>query len=382
MASSPVARVVLDTSMAAPPRPEVLEAVREAWREGWAEPSGLHSEARQAASLLAAARQAVAQALGARAEEVHFTATPVTAAHGAVAALAHGRRRAGRRIVASAVERAAIHAAARHAVGDDVTLVPVDARGQVDASAMVAAVGEPGVAFAALQHANGEVGTLQPLDVVHAAARAHGVPLLVDASASLGHVPVPSAWDVLVANPGAWGGPPGVGLLVVRSGVRALLPGPEDAEPFAPGGVSVPAAFGAAVGLRAALAAQEASDRRRRALVELLRARVPALVPDVDVVGHPDARLPHVVTFSFLYVDGEALLGELDRAGFAVGSGSACTSLSLEPSHVLAAMGALTHGNIRLALHDGVTQDDVERFLAALPRAVAAVRERLGVTGL
>src|SRR5699024_8747280 len=192
---------------------------------------------------------------------------------------------------------------------------------------------EPGVAFAALQHANGEVGSLQPVAEVHAVARAHGVPLLVDAGASLGHVAVGPSWDVLTASPSAWGGPVGVGLLVVRTGVRALLPGPEDVDPFAPGGVSVPTAFAAAVGLRAALAAQDASDRRRRAIVDRLRAQVPATVPDVDVVGHPDARLPHVVTFSFLYVDGEALLGELDRAGFAVGSGSACTSLSLEPSH-------------------------------------------------
>lgn len=382
MSSSPPSRVVLDTSAVAPPRPEVLEAAREAWREGWSEPSGLHSEARQAAALLSAARQAVAEALGARSDEVHFTATPVTAAHGAVAALAHGRRRVGRRIVVSAVERAAVLAAAHLAAGDDVTTVPVDQHGRVDAEAMSAALREPGVALAALQHANGEVGTLQPVAEVHAVARAHGVPLLVDAGASLGRVAVGQSWDVLTANPSAWGGPVGVGLLVVRTGVRALLPGPEDADPFAPGGVSVPAAFGAAVGLRAALAAQDASDRRLRAIVDRLRAQVPAQVPDVDVVGDPGARLPHVVTFSFLYVDGEALLGELDRAGFAVGSGSACTSLSLEPSHVLAAMGALTHGNIRIALHDGVTDDDVERFLATLPRAVAAVRERLGVSGL
>lgn len=382
MTSAPVRRVVLDTSSAAPPRPEVLDAVREAWREGWADPAGLHSESRQASALLGAARGSIAQSLDVRAEEVHFTASPVTAIHAGIAALAHGRRRVGRRAVVSAIERAAVLAAARYAAPDDVQTVAVDRWGQVDVEAMATAVARPGVAYAALQHANGEVGTVQPVGAVHQSARAHGVPLLVDAGASLGHSPVPATWDVLTASPVTWGGPPGIGLLVVRTGVRALLPAPEDSQPYAPGGVSVPAAFGAAVGLQVALAAQQDSDARRRVLIDTLRSRVPALVPDVDVVGHPDERLPHVVTFSFLYVDGEALLGALDQAGFAVGSGSACTSLSLEPSHVLAAMGALTHGNIRIALHDGVTAEDIERFLTALPRAVTQVRERLGVSGL
>ncbi|MBX9246573.1 aminotransferase class V-fold PLP-dependent enzyme, partial [Actinotalea ferrariae] len=135
------------------------------------------------------------------------------------------------------------------------------------------------------------------------------------------------------------------------------------------------------VSLRAVLADRAAADARRRALVDRVRAAASA-VPDVDVVGDPDHRLPHVLTFSCLYVDGEALVGELDRRGFAVGSGSACTSSALEPSHVLAAMGALTHGNVRIALPADVREDDVDRFCAELPLAVAAVRSATGVVGL
>jgi cysteine desulfurase len=145
--------------------------------------------------------------------------------------------------------------------------------------------------------------------------------------------------------------------------------------------VSVPAAFAAAVALQAVQADREAEDARRRALVGRIRSAV-AAVPDVEVVGDADARLPHVATFSFLYVDGEALLVELDRAGIAVGSGSACTSGTLEPSHVLGAMGVLTHGNVRIALDRSTTEEDVDRFLAVLPDAVARVREMLGVGGL
>jgi cysteine desulfurase len=116
--------------------------------------------------------------------------------------------------------------------------------------------------------------------------------------------------------------------------------------------------------------------------VDRIRADVPASVPDVEVVGDPVDRVPHIVTFSCLYVDGEALLHALDRAGFAVSSGSACTASTMRPSHVLAAMGVLTHGNIRVSLHPGVRDDDVARFLAVLPRVVADLRAEAGVTGL
>jgi len=146
--------------------------------------------------------------------------------------------------------------------------------------------------------------------------------------------------------------------------------------------VSVPGALAAAVALEHAVADRAAADSQRRRLVDRIRATVAATVPDVAVVGDPQGRLPHVVTFSCLYVDGEALLGELDRAGFAVGSGSACTSSALEPSHVLAAMGVLTHGNVRLTLPPDATDDDVDRFLAVLPAAVARVRDVLGVRDL
>jgi cysteine desulfurase len=243
------------------------------------------------------------------------------------------------------------------------------------------AVARPGVALAALQLANGEVGTRQPVGAVHEAARVAGVPLLVDAGASVGHDEVPQAWDALAADPADWGGGPGAGVLAIRSRVRRRSPFPEDPDPLAPGGVSVPAAFAAAVALQAVLADREAEDARRRALVDRVRAQV-ARIPDVEVVGDPVDRLPHVVTFSFLYVDGEALLTELDREGIAVGSGSACTSSTLEPSHVLAAMGVLTHGNVRVALDRSTSEADVDRLLVALPGAVARVRATLGVQGL
>ncbi|WP_225754616.1 cysteine desulfurase family protein [Actinotalea sp. Marseille-Q4924] len=376
------ARVYLDAAGRAPLHAAAVEAWRAAEAEGWADPRGLHAEGRRARLLLEGARESLAASLGCRTEEVHLLASHTAALHGGVLSVTRARRRTGTRVVASAVERAAVHAAARFLDADGPAAVPVDATGRVDLDAWRDAVSAPGVALAALQHANGEVGTVQPLTEALAATRQHGVPLLVDAGASVGHLPVPPEWDVITADPAAWGGPAGVGVLAVRSRTRTVPAWPEDEDTWSPGGVSVPAAFAAAVSLAAVLRDREEEERRRRALVDRLRGRVSREVPDVEVVGDPAERLPHVVTFSCLYVDGEALLGELDRHGFAVGSGSACTSSAQEPSHVLAAMGALTHGNVRIGLHRTTTAEDVDRFCDVLPGAVAHVRGLTGATGL
>lgn len=378
-------RVVLDAGGGAPLLPGARAAFLAALDEGWADPRRLHSEGRRARALLDGAREAIAAAVGARTEEVDLAPSHTAALHTAVSTVALGRRRTGADVVVSAVERAATLNAADFAAGrggGSRVTVPVDRTGRVDDEAFTAAVARPGVALAALQHANGEVGTLQPVEAAHAAARAAGVPLLVDAGASLGHVPVGDSWDVLAANPADWGGPAGVGVLVTRAGVRRSPDRPEDEDRWFPGGVSVPAALAAAVALEAALADREAADAARRDLVARLRARVPVEVADVDVAGADAPRLPHVLTFSCLYVDGEAIVTALDEAGFAVGSGSACTSSALEPSHVLAAMGVLTHGNVRLSLPRGTAAADVEAFADVLPAVVGRVRRALGVSDL
>jgi cysteine desulfurase len=181
---------------------------------------------------------------------------------------------------------------------------------------------------------------------------------------------------VLTASAHKWGGPPGVGLLAVRAGVRFSPPDPE------PGAVSLPLVVAAAAALRAAAGEAGAEADRLRPLVDRIRATVASTVPDVEIVGDPVGRLPHLVTFSCLYVDGEALLHALDRRGFAVSSGSSCTSSTLRPSHVLEAMGVLSHGNVRLSLHRQTTAGQVDRFLAELPRIVADLRAEAGVRGL
>ena len=368
----------LDAASGAPLHPVAREALLAAIEDGWADPGRLHGAGRRAAMLLEAATEAAAEAVGARPDELEFTANGTQALHAAVLGTLAGNRRAPA-FVHSAVEHSAVlHSADAHvAAGGTAVNVGVDALGRVDPAEFAAAAHQPGVAAAALQAANHEVGTTQPVDAVAAAI---GCPLVVDVTQTLGHAALPQGWAVLAADARAWAGPD-VGVLVVRTGTRWRSPYPEDERGRIPGIPNIPAAVAAAASLRAVLAERDEIGARHRALIDRIRSAV-ATIPDVEVLGDPDDRLPHLVTFSCLYVDGESLVHRLDRAGFAVSSGSSCSSSALEPSHVLVAMGALTSGNVRVSLTRDATAADIEGFLAVLPGAIAEVRAELGAAGL
>ncbi len=376
----------LDAATAAPLHPVARQALLAALDDGWADPGRLYASARRAGQLVDAAQAAVAECLAVRPDEVSFTANGTTAAHAAVLGGLAGRRRAGDTVVHSAIEHSAVlHAASRHvADGGRATEVAVDRAGRVDLDAWRAAVATPAVALAALITASHEVGTVQPVQAAAEACAESGVPLYVDAAQSVGRVAVPPGWSLLSASAHKWGGPPGVGVLVVRKGTRWAAPYPADElhRPRPAGAVDLPAVVAAAASLRAASAEAATEAVRLSALVQRIRAVVAERVPDVEVVGDPVDRLPHLVTFSCLYVDGEVLLHALDRHGFAVSSGSSCTASTLRPSHVLEAMGVLSHGNVRVSLHRDTTEADVDRFLHVLPRVVQELRAEAGVTGL
>ncbi|WP_432161030.1 cysteine desulfurase/sulfurtransferase TusA family protein [Streptomyces sp. NRRL F-5630] len=370
-----------DVASAAPLHPVARQALLAALDEGWADPARLYREGRRARLLLDAAREAAAEAVGCRPDELVFTPSGTRAVHAGLAGALAGRRRVGGHLVVSAVEHSSVlHAAEAHTrTGGEVTEVGVSRAGAVDPGTYAAAL-RADTALAALQSANHEVGTVQPVAEVAEACRAAGVPLLVDAAQSLLWGPVEGDWSLLAASAHKWGGPAGVGLLVVRKGTRFAPAGPADERENgrSPGFENLPAIVAAAASLRAARADAEARAGELRALTERLRERVPLLVPRTEVVGDPERRLPHLLTFSCLYVDGESLLGALDRAGFSVSSGSSCTSSALTPSHVLRAMGVLSEGNVRVSLPLDVRAEDVDRFLDILPGVVAGVREQLG----
>lgn len=370
----------LDAAPAGPLHPAARKALLAALDDGWADPTRLHGPGRRARVLLDAAGEAVAAVLGVRPDELRWCSSGAEAAQQAVLGALAGRARVGAGLVVSAIEHSAVlYAAQWHG---EHALVGVNAQGRADAEAYAEAVARPGVALACLQAANGEVGTRQPIDKVAAACATWGVPLHVDAAAAVGRVEV-AQWlapaDLITADARTWGGPPGVGVLARRTGVRWRRPGPREAAV-----VPVPLIASAAAGLLAAEAEREGLAARCPAWVQRLRAELPARIPDCVVVGpsDPAERLPHVLTASFLYVDGERLVGVLDAQGLTVASGSACVADTLEPSHVLAAMGALTHGNLRVTLGTATTQADIDGLLAALPPAVARLRAEAGVAGL
>lgn len=369
----------LDSASSEPLHPAAREALSAALDRGFADPVRLHGPGRDARLLLDNARAVVASCLGVRDDEVSFVGSGTAAVHLGVLGLLLGRARVSRRLVHSAVEHSSVFKAAQwwgSVHGGTAEAVGVDPLGRVSLGGLSAALADEPAGVLAVQSANLEVGTVQPIPEVARVAQEAGVPLFVDAAASAGRLPLPDGWAAAAASAHKWGGPAGVGVLLVRKGARWRAPFPTDdrIDPRVAGFENVPGVLAAAAALQAVVASRETDGRRQHELVDRLRSRVAAEVPEVDVVGDAGDRLPHVVTFSVLYVEGEALVRELDRRGFGVSSGSACSASTLVPSHVLEAMGALTHGNVRVSVGRDTTAADVDAFCDVLPGVVAALR--------
>ena len=366
----------LDAASGQPLNPAAREALAAAVDAGWADPVRLYREGRRAALLLDAARESVAARIGARPAELVFTGSGAQALHlGLAGALA---ARPGPLVISAVEHSAALAQGDAHAeAGGEVRVIGVDRVGRVEAGAFAAAV--PGATLACLQAANHEVGTRQPIAAVAAACSDAGVPLLVDASTVLGRVDPPDGWSILTGSAHTWGGPAGVGILCVRRPTRWQPPGPHDER--GPELMSVPLAVAAARGLEWADEQREHDAVRAKQLTAQIRAGVERDVPDVMLLGDPDDRLPYLTAFSCLYVDGESLVLGLDREGYAISSGSSCVADTRRPSHVLAAMGVLTQGNVRVSLPFDVTDETVGGFLATLPEVVRSIRSIVDAPG-
>jgi len=364
----------LDAASGQPLAPATVAAFQAANEFAWADPGRLHHPGRQSGLLLETARASLASGLQIDAASLQLSASGTSALQYAVDGVL--RARPTGQLVVGAVEPLATFAIADAYAkqGGRVQVLPVDHVGRVhldDLSKLLAAGDTVAVC---LQAANPEVGTRQPIAEAHAMTQHSGVPLIVDATGVLGHDQPPTSWDLLTADARDWAGPAGVGVLAVRPGMRWLAP--YGAERGWLGGVAnVPAAAGAATAWETLAPQCTVQASQHRSFIDQLRAGIAATISDVDIVGDPIDRLPQVLTFSVLYANGEALVTELDRRGFAVASGSACVVDSDRASHVLAAMGAFTGGNIRITLPYNCTQQTIDGFLTTLPDAVAAVRE-------
>jgi cysteine desulfurase len=377
-----VREVYLDHASTTPPHPKALEALARVAREAYADPSRLYGQARVARIELDRARATIAEKIGARAEELVFTSGGTESCNLAIlgAARAGAAARKPRKVVVSAVEHTAVLEAARglESEGFAIVEVPVEPTGRVSLEGLRDAV-QGGAALVSIQHANQEVGTIQPVAEAARIAKEAGAIVHTDACMTVGNIPIDVAElgvDLLSASAHKAYGPKGAGVLWVRRGVRVrqTVPGDDRERRRRAGMENLPAIAGMAAALEAREMEIEAEGPRLDALAGRLREELPRRVPDLVVHGDPNARLPGLVAFSLLYVEGEALLLLLDAKGIAVHSGSSCTSSTQEPSHVLAAMGALTHGSLRVSLGRETTEEDVDYFLDELPPIVDRVR--------
>ena len=373
-------RIYLDWAATGPPRPEALAAARAVEDGAWGNPSSAHAAGRQARAVVERARRQVAGLLRCDPTRLIFTSGGTEAANLAVLGTA-GARPERRHLVLSAIEHHCVLDACRALgrSGYSLTLVAPDREGRI-AAADIAAALRPETALCALMLANNEVAALQPVAEAAAACRAAGVPLLVDAVAAAGRVPVePAALgaDLLALSAHKLGGCKGAGALYVGPGcaLAPLLHGGGQERRWRPGTENVSAL--AAFGVAAELAAGELPARAARlaALEARLRAAVASAGCGALATGPAQAaaRVPGLVSYAFPGLDGEALLVSLDLEGVAASAGAACTSGSLEPSHVLAAMGLppeACRASLRLSLGAESSEAELEAAAAALGRAV------------
>jgi len=329
------------------------------WFGSAADPGRVHTEGHAARVAIELAREEVAQLLGARSREVVFTSG---ATESIVTATWMATER-GAHVVLPAVEHSAVRAAAaRH----DVTVVGVDGVGRVDVDALLASVRDD-TALVHVQWGNHEVGTLQPVHEVVRACRDRGVLVHVDAAMAAGHVPIAFdelGADLMSVSAHKFGGPPGVGALLIRRGLRfrSLLVGGDQERARRAGYENVPAI----VGFGAACSAVDVGAESARARAQTERVAAGPLA----VLGDPADRLPHLVCLELEGVEAEPVLLGLDQAGVAVHSGSSCSSEALEPSPVLEAMGVDASRSLRVSVGWSTTDDDVDAYVTALPLVV------------
>ncbi|MCA1833709.1 MAG: cysteine desulfurase family protein [Actinomycetota bacterium] len=363
--------IYLDHASTTRPHPAAIEAMSGA-ADLFADPARLYGAARRARMALDDARARIALALSGRPEEIVFTSGGTESCNLAVVAAALAARAARKppRVVVSAIEHTAVLEAARSLDGFEVIELPVSSSGITDLDALRDAM-PAGVV--SIQTANQEIGTMQDVAAAASIARSAGALFHTDACMTVGNVPSSVAGvDLLSASAHKFYGPKGAGFLWVRRGVRVrpMLVGDDRERHRRAGLENLPAIMGMAAALEARLAEIPTEVPRLFELSSRLRTALPSLIPDVVVHGDPSSCLPGLVAFSVPHIEGESLVLLLDAKGIGVHSGSSCTSTPTEPSHVLAAIGARTHGSLRVSFGRSSRDADADALLRELPVVV------------
>jgi len=380
----PARKVYLDHSATTPLAAEVYEAMKPFLQERYGNPNSLHSWGREAKKAVDESRASIARLINAEPREVIITGGGSEADNLAIKGTAFALQGKGRHIITSAIEHHAVIDTCKwlEKQGFELTVLPVDETGMVSIADLDAAIREETI-LVTIMYANNEVGTIQPVREIVRTARAKGVRVHLDGVQAVGHIPVDVKdldVDLLTLSAHKMYGPKGVGALYVKRGVK-LAPlvhggGQEFGLRSGTENTAGIVGFGAAAELANQRLEEGAAEEETR-LRDLLINGITEKIPNAHITGHPVERLPFHASVCFDYIEGESMLLRLDAAGIGASSGSACTSGSLEPSHVLLAMGIpheLAHGSLRLTLGKDTTEEDIVYVLEILPRVVSDLR--------
>lgn len=376
-------KIYFDHAATTPVDPRVLEKMLPYFTEKFGNPNSQHWFGRQTVSAVDEARDTVARLIGAKSSEIYFTSGGTEADNWALRGAAYAMAHRGKHLIVSAVEHPAMITTAKELMkrGFEVTFAEVNEYGAVDLEKLERAI-RPDTTFVGVMTANNEVGTLQPVKEIAALCKKKGVLFFTDAVQAAGALRLDVkelGADMLSFSAHKFYGPKGVGVLYIRSGLKIdkIVTGGHQERSMRGGTTNVPAVVGLAEALRLAVSELDENAAYVSSLRDRFIRRVQREIPFVKLNGHPENRLPANANFSFRYVEGESLLFSLDLKGIAVSSGSACSSGSLEPSHVLLAMGlpeGLAHGSVRFSFGRHNTAEEVDYAVDALKEIVLKLR--------
>ena len=377
-------QIYLDHASTTPVRPEVVEAMLPYFTEQFGNPSSIYPLGQEAADVVAAARETLAGLIGAAPREVYFTSGGTEADNWAIKGFARANAGKGKHLITSAIEHhAVLHTCeALEKEGFEVTYLPVDEHGLVRPEDFAAAI-RPDTILASIMFANNEIGTIEPIAALAAIAREHGVVFHTDAVQAFGHEPIDvkeMGIDMLSASSHKIYGPKGVGLLYIRKGVKVenFIDGGQQERGRRGSTENVPGIVGFARAAELAAADGAGEHDRQRVLRDHAIRRILDEIPSAKLNGSWESRLANNVNFSFEFIEGEGMLLQLAARGICVSSGSACTSGSLDPSHVLLAIGLpheIAHGSLRLTLGEETTREDIDYVVDSLKEIVSRLRE-------
>lgn len=376
--------IYMDNAATTRTAPEVVQAMLPYFSENYGNPSAVYSLGSAGKKAINGARRAIASVLGAKQEEIFFTAGGSEADNWALKSAAEAYSGKGKHIITTKIEHHAILHTCEYLEknGFEVTYLGVGRDGVVDIGELEAAI-RPDTILISIMFANNEIGTIEPIEEIGAMAQKHGILFHTDAVQAFGHLPVrvdELHIDMLSASGHKFGGPKGAGFLYVRTGVklRSFLHGGAQERNRRAGTENVPGIVG--LGAAAAKAAETMAERaaREEQIRDHLIRRIESEIPYCRLNGHRTKRLPGNVNFSFRFVEGESVLIMLDMKGICGSSGSACTSGALDPSHVLLAIGLNeeeAHGSLRLSLSEENTLEEADFVVEELKKIVARLRE-------